>query len=438
MSTIQKSEQLFERAKRVSPGGVHSPVRAFKGVGGTPRFIQKADGCMLTDVDGNPYIDFCMSWGPLIFGHQDPEVAEAVREALSRGWSYGTAEPYSLDLAELITSSLPWVEKIRFVNSGTEAVMATIRLARAATGRTKVLKFDGCYHGHVDSMLVRAGSGLVDLAAPDSAGVSQATSSETLVAPLDDIPALEKIIARHGADLAAILIEPIPANNGLLLPREEFLAELSRVAKKCGALLVFDEVITGFRMAFGGMVERSGVKPDLVCYGKVIGGGFPVGAYGGRSDLMDQIAPSGPVYQAGTLSANPVAMTAGLAMLRKLKRENPYPTLEKNVVALTSRIATAARDAGFTLPFHSQQMASVFWGILGPIQTKDGVVRTIEQIPGGHKATYARLFHALLAEGVYLAPSGFEVSFLSTAHTPAHLDRVVEAFHSAFRKIRDT
>ncbi len=428
-----ESEKLFERAKRVAPGGVHSPVRAFKGVGGTPRFVRSAKGCELEDVDGNRYIDFCMSWGPLLFGHQDPEVAEAVRASLSRGWSYGTAEPYSLELAELITGSLPWVQKVRFVNSGTEAVMATIRLARAATGRSKVLKFDGCYHGHVDSMLVRAGSGLVDLANPDSAGVSKATAAETLVAPLDDISALEKIMDQHGNDVAAILIEPVPANNGLLLQKDGFLKDLRRICDKHGALLVFDEVITGFRMAFGGMVERSGVRPDLVCYGKVIGGGFPVGAYGGLAELMDQVAPSGPVYQAGTLSANPVAMSAGLAMLKKLKRENPYSTLEKRAQTLCASMEKTAQEEGFNVPFRVQGIASVFWGVFG---STDGVVRSIGKIPAAQKETYARLFHALLARGVYLAPSGFEVSFLSTAHDDDALARVSDAWRSALKDLK--
>ncbi len=433
---MSESQQFFERSKRVAPGGVHSPVRAFKGVGGTPVFMRSAAGCEIEDVDGNRYIDFCMSWGPLLFGHQDPEVAEAVRGALSRGWSFGTAEPYSLELAELITSTLPWVQKIRFVNSGTEAVMATVRLARAATGRTKVLKFDGCYHGHVDSMLVRAGSGLVDMASPDSAGVSKATAAETVVAPLDDLPALEEILLTHGKELAAILVEPVPANNGLLIQKSDFLKSLRILCDKYGVLLVFDEVITGFRMAFGGMAERSGVRPDLVCYGKVIGGGFPVGAYGGRSDLLDLIAPSGPVYQAGTLSANPVAMTAGLTMLKKLRRENPYAELEKKTERLCVRMEEISNKEGFFSPFFAQRSASIFWGVFGQVQTQDGCARAIGQIPATQKEVYSRVFHSMLAQGVYLAPSGFEVSFLSTAHTSSHLERVEDAWIKTVRSIK--
>ncbi len=428
---ISKSESLFERAKRVAPGGVHSPVRGFRGVGGTPRFIQDAKGAFLRDVDGNQYLDFCMSWGPLLFGHQDEEIADAVRSALSRGWSYGTAEPYSLELAEFITSELPWVQKIRFVNSGTEAVMAAIRVARGATGRNKILKFDGCYHGHVDSMLVKAGSGLAEMASPDSAGVSAQIAAETVVVPLDDLPAVERAFEVHGGDIAAVIVEPVPANNGLLVQRENFLAELIRIAHKAGALVIFDEVITGFRISFGGMAQYTGLRPDLVTYGKVIGGGFPVGAYGGREDLMNFVAPSGPVYQAGTLSANPVAMTAGLAMLRKLKRENPYELLAARASKVGARISAVAQAAG--VPLQVQSFASLFWMVMGDIKSPDGRVRTPEQTPGVQKELYARAFHRLLADGIYLAPSGFEVSFLATVHSDELLDRLVDSVGRAIR-----
>jgi glutamate-1-semialdehyde 2,1-aminomutase len=423
----RKSEELFERSRKVVPGGVHSPVRAFRGVGGTPRFMESARGAELVDVDGNRYVDFCMSWGPLIFGHQDPEVAEAVHGALSRGWSYGTTEPYSLELAEFITGNVPWVQKVRFVNSGTEAVMAALRLARAATGRDKILKFDGCYHGHVDSMLVRAGSGLAEMASPDSAGVSRRVASETLVVPLNDLVALREAFARHGQELAGVILEPVPANNGLLPQTDAWLRELEQLARKHGVLLIFDEVITGFRVAFGGMAERTGIRPDLVTYGKVIGGGFPVGAYGGRAELMDLIAPAGPVYQAGTLSANPVAMTAGLVSLRKLKRENPYPLLEARVEKLASRLEKSC-------PIRVQRFASLFWTVFGKVGTADGTVRAITEIPAEQKEAYARAFHAQLARGVYLAPSGFEVSFLSTAHTDEHLERLATGVEELFRK----
>lgn len=419
MSETRTSEELFARSKSVSPGGVHSPVRAFRGVGGTPRFIRSAAGAALEDVDGNRYVDFCMSWGPLIFGHQDPEIVDSVREALARGWSYGAAEPYSLELAELLTSSLPWVQKIRFVNSGTEAVMAALRVARAATGRSKILKFDGCYHGHVDSMLVRAGSGLAEMASPDSAGVSSSVASETIVVPLDDLGALERAFAMHGPAIAAVIVEPVPANNGLLLQKDEFLPMICSIARASGALVIFDEVITGFRVAFGGMAERTGLRPDLVTYGKIIGGGFPVGAYGGRADLMDLVAPSGPVYQAGTLSANPVAMSAGVATIRKLKRENPYPVLEKRAEALSRELEKAIPG------IRVQNFASMFWPVFGDRSTP---VRAVTQIPPTQKERYAKAFHQLLNAGLYLAPSGYEVSFLSTAHSDAQLGELVTAW----------
>jgi len=386
-------------------------------VGGTPRFIREAQGAELTDVDGNRYLDFCMSWGPLLFGHQDPEVAEAVKFALSRGWSYGTAEPYSLELAELITSSIPWAEKVRFVNSGTEAVMSALRVARAATGRNLIVKFDGCYHGHVDSMLVRAGSGLAEMASPDSAGVSPSTAAETIVVPLNDLAALEEAFAKHPRQIAAVIIEPLPANNGLLLQTQEFLEGLAKITRKHGALVFFDEVISGFRVGFGGMAERTGIRPDLVTYGKVIGGGFPVGAYCGTKDLMDLVAPAGPVYQAGTLSANPVAMAAGLAMLKKLKRENPYAKLEKSAARIAS--ALSRPESGV----HVQALSSLFWIVLGQIKSRDGVVRAITDIPATQKERFAKGFHHALERGIYLAPSGFEVGFLSTAHSEAMLEQ---------------
>lgn len=431
----QKSESLFEQSKKLVPGGVHSPVRAFRGVGGTPRFIESASGVEILDVDGNRYVDYCMSWGPLIFGHQDPDTQEAVHSALRRGWSYGTAEPYSLELAELITSFIPWVNKIRFVNSGTEAVMAVLRLARAATGRNKILKFDGCYHGHVDSMLVRAGSGLAEMASPDSAGVSPLVASETLVAPLNDLEQVEKIFQVHGDSIAAVILEPVPANNGLLLQTSEFLKGVVQLSRKFGALVIFDEVITGFRVSFGGMAEILGIQPDLVTYGKIIGGGFPVGAYGGRGDLMDLIAPTGPVYQAGTLSANPIAMTAGLTTLKKLKRDNPYSSLEQKTMDLVKALEQGALDSGVSVRI--QSFASLFWMVLGDSRSSDpkAKVRSIQDIPELHKPLFTQVFHQLLDKGIYLAPSAFEVSFLSTAHQQRHLDELVRNVKAALKVI---
>lgn len=426
---MSKSEIYFDRAKKVSPGGVHSPVRAFKGVGGTPRFIESAKGAILKDVDGKSYIDYCMSWGPLILGHCDEEVYHAVLQALSRGWSYGAAEPYSLELAEFISDKLPWVEKIRFVNSGTEAVMSALRLARAATGRNKILKFDGCYHGHTDSMLVRAGSGLAEMASPDSAGVSASTAAETIVVPLNNLTALAQAFELHGKDIAAVIVEPVPANNGLLLQANEFLPKLVEIARAEGSLVIFDEVITGFRVGFGGMAEHTGLRPDLVTYGKIIGGGFPVGAYGGRRDLMSLIAPEGPTYQAGTLSANPIAMTAGLATLKKLDREKPYQKLAEKTQSLAREIEITGRANGHTVKV--QNFSSMFWILVDEVSTSDGLVRTPTQIPPGQKEKFAKLFHKFLDKGFYLAPSGFEVCFLSMAHTDEHNEGLIRCFQSA-------
>jgi glutamate-1-semialdehyde 2,1-aminomutase len=327
LATNDLSAKYFARARRISPGGVHSPVRAFRGVGGAPLFFRSAQGAIMTSVEGRPYIDFCQSFGPLMLGHRDPEVTEAVTEAMATAWTFGACEPYSLELAEWITSRLPWVEMLRFVSSGTEAVMSALRVARAATNRHKILKFEGCYHGHVDSLLVKAGSGLAGLSASSSAGVSASVAAETLVAPLDDEEAVRAIFNEHGADIAAVILEPQPANYGLLIQRREFIAETLKLARDHGSLVIFDEVISGFRVALGGMVEVLELRPDLVCYGKVIGGGFPVGCYGGRRDLMELVAPSGPVYQAGTLSANPVGMRAGLATLQKIERVNAFEQL---------------------------------------------------------------------------------------------------------------
>jgi glutamate-1-semialdehyde 2,1-aminomutase len=430
MSGLDKSRQLFARARKVTPGGVHSPVRSFAGVGGTPPFIESGSGAYLTDVDGNRYIDFCMSWGPLIFGHHDPDIAAAAEAAISRGSSFGAAEVVSLELAELIVRHIPWVEKIRFVNSGTEAVMSALRLARGVTGRNRVIKFEGGYHGHVDSMLVRAGSGLADASTPDSAGVSDAIAADTIVLPFDDVQAIERIFAAHGDEIAAVIVEPVPANFGLLIQRDGYLATLAKTAHAHGALLIFDEVISGFRLAFGGAAEVLGIKPDLVTYGKIIGGGFPVGAVGGRAELLDRMAPQGDVYQAGTLSANPVAMSAGLATLNKLLDTSPYEALERNTRQLAEEL-TAVAERSTDVPVQVQHAGSLFWMVTGQIRSADGMVRTPAGIPVGHKDRYGKLFHTLLNAGLYLPPSAFEVGFIATAHTEAHRHSLVEAFGNA-------
>ena len=419
------SRKYFERALRVSPGGVHSPVRAFKGVGGTPLFFRSAQGGTMTSVDGREYIDFCQSFGPLMLGHRDPDVAEAVKEAISTAWSFGACEPYSLELAEWITSRLPWVEMLRFVSSGTEAVMSALRVARAATGRNLILKFEGCYHGHSDSLLVKAGSGLAGASASSSAGVSASVAGETLVASLDDEDSVRKVFAEHGKDIAAVILEPLPANYGLLIQRRDFIEETVKIARQHGALVIFDEVISGFRVALGGMAELLGTRPDLVTYGKVIGGGFPVACYGGRKDLMELVAPAGPVYQAGTLSANPVGMRAGLATLQKIERVGAYQVLEDKTGAFCDGLNVELKQRG--LPFQLTRTASIFWL---HTETAD-VIRRIDQIPQAHSNAFARVFHSALSRGVYLAPSGFEVSFMSLAHDDVLLEKAREAILAA-------
>jgi glutamate-1-semialdehyde 2,1-aminomutase len=419
------SNALFERALRVAPGGVHSPVRAFKSVGGTPVFFASAEGARLRSVEGREYVDFCQSFGPLLLGHRDPEVSAEVREAVETAWSFGACEPYSLALAEWITTRLPWVEKLRFVSSGTEAVMSALRVARAATGRSRILKFEGCYHGHSDALLVKAGSGLAGVAASDSAGVSAGAVGETLVAPLDDEEAVRRLFAEFGPEIAAVILEPLPANYGLLIQRREFLEEAFRLARAHGSLVIFDEVISGFRVALGGMAELLDARPDLVTYGKVIGGGFPVGCYGGRRDLLDLVAPSGPVYQAGTLSANPVGMRAGLATLKKIERVDAYTQLEAASARFCDELAAGLRRRA--LPYDVTRFGSIFW--LHALSERP--IRRVEQIPADQGPRFARLFHAALRRGVYLAPSGYEVGFLSLAHTDDLLAQAGEALLEA-------
>ena len=418
---MSTSADLFERAKRVSPGGVHSPVRAFKGVGGPPRFMTGGEGAFITDVDGRRLVDYCMAFGPLILGHGNAQVREAAIEAIGRGWSLGTCEPYSLELAEFITRRIPWVQSVRFVNSGTEAVMSALRVARGATGRDKILKFDGCYHGHTDSMLIKSGSGLADAAQADSAGLDHATLSSTVVAPLDDEAALEAVFARHGKDIAAAIIEPVPANYGLLLQRRDFLQRLADLCRKHGALLIFDEVISGFRVGFQGAAGLYGFEPDLVTYGKVIGGGFPVGAYGGKRQYMELVAPVGPVYQAGTLSANPVAMCAGLATLRQLEDGTLYQRLETLGAQLEAAFAGQRR-------IQLQRIGSLFWFYLAPPAAP---LRSLTDMKLRPAAAFGPVFHELLDGGIYLAPSAFEVGFLSAAHSTAQVDALAKAMLAA-------
>lgn len=424
------SESYFNRALQVTPGGVHSPVRAFKSVGGTPVFFKSAQGAELTSVEGQKYLDFCMSFGPLILGHRDPEVQEAVIEMVNTAWTFGACEPYSLELAEWMTGNIPWLEKVRFVSSGTEAVMSALRVARAVTGRSKILKFEGCYHGHADSLLVKAGSGLAGAAASDSAGVTPKIAEDTLVAPLDNEKALEELFNSQGSQIAALIIEPLPANFGLLIQRKEFLKKCAELCKKHGALLIFDEVISGFRVALGGMAEVTGIVPDLVCYGKIIGGGFPVGCYGGKKEHMDLVAPSGPVYQAGTLSGNPVGMRAGLVTLKKAQKENLWATLDQTTAKFTQNLRGLFEKEG--LNFKVAHYPSLFWIHGGSVQEP----ARLDQLPSDHAANFKKFFHACLKEGLYLAPSGFEVSFLSRAHTEDVLNQALEKFTRAARSYK--
>jgi glutamate-1-semialdehyde 2,1-aminomutase len=416
---------LYARSLQVAPGGVHSPVRAFRSVGGAPLFMSSASGAWLTDVTGRQLIDFCQSFGPLVLGHNDPDVRDAAVAAIDDGWTFGTCEPYSLALAEWITANVPTVDKIRFVSSGTEAVMSALRVARAATGRARVVKFDGCYHGHADGMLVKAGSGLAGLAIPSSAGVSDAVADETLVVPLDQDDELDKVFDARGGEIAAAIIEPLPANYGLLPQREAFLQRLAERCKRAGALVIFDEVISGFRVGKTGMTGALGITPDLVTFGKVIGGGFPVGAYAGRGDLMDQVAPSGRVYQAGTLSANPVGMRAGLAALAKMERINGWATLDERANRFCAALAEGF--ASLRAPLDIVRVGSIFW-----IRHHAGApVRNPDLIPSDNAAWFARFFHAALDRGVYLPPSAYEVGFVSMAHTEAVLDSAARALIEA-------
>jgi glutamate-1-semialdehyde 2,1-aminomutase len=416
---------LYARSLKVAPGGVHSPVRAFRSVGGLPIFIERSSGPMLIDVSGRTFIDFCQSFGPLLLGHRDADVQAASIEALKDGWTYGCCESHSLALAEWITARVPWVEKIRFVSSGTEAVMSALRVARAATGRSRVLKFDGCYHGHADAMLVRAGSGLAGQAVASSEGVSAAVAAETLVAPLDDEAELDRVFAAYGSEIAAAIVEPLPANYGLLPQRPEWLAHLAERCTRAGTLLIFDEVISGFRLGKTGMAGKLGIRPDLVTYGKVIGGGFPVGAYAGRTALMDRVAPEGGVYQAGTLSANPVGMRAGLASLAKAEGADAWSTIDARTEQFCNQLI--AGFAGLIHPLDVVRAGSIFW-----ICKRTGEsIRRPDRIAPGTADWFSRFFHAATARGVYLPPSAYEVGFVSLAHDTDTLNAAATALIAA-------
>jgi glutamate-1-semialdehyde 2,1-aminomutase len=421
-----RSEELFSRAKAVIPGGVSSPARAFKAVGGSPLFVARAEGARFWDEDGRAFIDYVGSWGPMILGHAQPAVVAAVRAAAERGTSYGAPCAAEVELAERIVKLMPAVEKVRFVSSGTEATMSALRVARGFTGRRKILKFDGCYHGHADSLLVAAGSGVATLGIPGSPGVPEGTVADTLVAPFNDVAAVEAAVREHGKDLAAVIVEPVCGNMGTVAPRAGYLEALREITSRSGSVLIFDEVMTGFRLALGGAQQLYGVRPDMTCLGKIMGGGLPAAAYGGRADIMATVAPDGPVYQAGTLSGNPLAMAAGAKVLELLAQPGVYATLEARSARLEEGLKRAARDAGTTVTVNRVgSMITVFF-CAGPVTD----YTTAKQ---SDTKRFARFFHAMLARGVYLPPAQFEAAFVSLAHGEAEIDVTVAAAAAAFR-----
>ncbi len=428
--SYRDSKRLYDRAVRVIPGGVNSPVRAFRAVGGTPIFFSSGAGAYLTDADGRNYLDFVCSWGPLILGHAHPAVVEAVTRACRHGTTFGAPCAAEVELAERVVASYPGIEQVRLVSSGTEAVMSAIRLARAFTGRDLIVKFSGCYHGHADHLLVAAGSGLATFGRPSSAGVPEAFTACTRVLPLDDEAALEALFARDGDRIAAVIIEPVPANHGLLPQRQEFLESLRAITRRHGALLIFDEVISGFRLARGGAAERLRIVPDLATFGKVIGGGMPVGAFAAPRHIMARLAPDGDTYQAGTLSGNPVAMASGIATLEVLAAENGWARLEALGVRLERLLHPVLGEAPF--PIHLVRVGSLFWLSLH----EGGAPRTAAALPPEATARFAALFHAMLAEGIYLPPSAYEACFLSLAHEGADLERLAQTLRRVLATLR--
>ncbi|MEY2544052.1 MAG: glutamate-semialdehyde -aminomutase [Verrucomicrobiota bacterium] len=421
-----RSSRLFAQAQKRIPGGVNSPVRAFRNVGGEPFFVERAAGSRIWDVDGSQYIDYVGSWGPAILGHAPKVVVDAVRSAAARGLSFGIPNPLEVELAELICQWMPSIEKVRMVNSGTEAAMSCVRLARGFTGRDKIIKFDGCYHGHADSLLVQAGSGALTHGRPDSAGVPKAFAELTISLPFNDADLVRKTFAENKDQIAGVILEPIPANAGLYFPKENFLSSLREECTKHAALLIFDEVMTGFRVARGGAQEIYRIKPDLTVLGKVIGGGLPVGAFGGRAEIMDQLSPDGPVYQAGTLSGNPLAMAAGLAQLLELERIDGWELLEKLGAQFEELTRNAIADAKINATFHRIGSMFCLFFAPGPIVDLAGAKRSDLKM-------FAKFFHACLERGVYFAPSQFETGFVSTAHTPNDIERTATVVREVLR-----
>ena len=420
------SDKLFARALELMPGGVNSPVRAFRSVGGAPFFVKSAHGATLVTADDRELIDFVCTWGPAIHGHNHPRIKAAITDALEQGTSFGTPNPREVEMAELIVRFVPSIRKVRMCNSGTEATMSAIRLARGFTRRDKIVKFSGCYHGHADSLLIKAGSGAITHGYPDSAGVPAAFAEKTIVLPYNDPMALEDAFKANAGEIACVIVEPYPANIGLILPEPGYLARVRELCSRNGALLIFDEVMTGFRLARGGVQELEKIEPDVTCLGKIIGGGLPVGAFGGRAEIMDQLAPIGPVYQAGTLSGNPLAMAAGIAALRLLEEENPYPRLDALGKLVRDAVLAAARSKG--LPIQAPQVGSMF-----SVFFAANPVRDYASALDADRALFARFFRACLDGGVYLPPSAFETGFLSTAHAGSAVERACEIVDRSIR-----
>lgn len=422
------SKKLFAAAQRVIPGGVNSPVRAFRSVGGQPLFIKRARGARLYDVDGNSFIDYVLSWGPMILGHAPAPIIQALKRAAAKGTSYGAPTELEIRLAQMLTEAVPSMEQVRLVNSGTEAVMSAIRVARAHTKRNGLLKFEGCYHGHADYLLAKAGSGVATLGLPDSPGVPPDFTRHTLTAPYNDVANVKKLIEAHARELACVIVEPVAGNMGVVPPHDDFLPTLRALTREHGIVLIFDEVITGFRVHYGGAQALYGITPDLTCLGKIIGGGLPVGAYGGTKQLMQQVAPAGPVYQAGTLSGNPLAVTAGIETLKRLKAPGVYRKLEESAAVFADGLGQAARKAG--VPLTQTRVGSM----MGAFFTKEAVV---DYASAKHSDTqrYAKFFHRMLNKGVYFAPSQFEAAFLSTAHTSQDLAQTLSSACAVFRDL---
>ena len=425
---IDRSRKLFAEAREVIPGGVDSPVRAFRAVGGQPLFIARGEGPYIYDADGNRYVDYVLSWGPLALGHAHPSVVKAIQKQAELGTSYGAPTELETELARMVIDLVPSVEMVRFVNSGTEATMSALRLARAYTGRDKIVKFQGCYHGHADMLLVQAGSGVATLGLPDSPGVPRGATQDTLVAPYNDLDAVKRLFREYPAEIAAVIVEPVAGNMGVVPPADGFLEGLRRLTEEHGALLIFDEVMTGFRVALGGAQALYGVMPDLTTLGKVIGGGLPVGAYGGRREIMEEVAPAGKMYQAGTLSGNPLAMASGIATLRELTKPGVFDGMVRQAKALGDGIAYAARRAG--VPIYQTRVGTMFATFF-----REGPVRNWDDVSRSDTEAFGRFFHGMLENGVYMAPSQFEAGFISAAHGDEEIRATIAAAEAAFARV---